>query len=194
MLNPAPAAWSHIYLLCLSEGLQKKTEERYSWRLELMNSMSSFSLWGEKLWEGVEIFVEGIDWQTYRGAGWTSQRWMKPSEDVYLQFFHQSVGWWPLWGPGEASGNRRCWWSRSGCVYARSAALHAGSLRSAPRTRTHVSGFRHWVSQNYSLQVRCSTTDLQSLLEELHASFLPVAKLVRKAPVSNEENHRLMKK
>lgn len=152
-----------------------------------MNSMSSFSLWGDRLWEGVEIFVEGIDWQTY-------EVWMKPSEDVYLQFFHQSVGWWPLWGPGEASGNRRCWWSRSGCVYARSAALRAGSLRSAPRTITHVSGFRHWISQNYSLSVRCSTTDLQSLLEELHASLLPVGKLVREAPVSNEENHRLRKK
>lgn len=37
-------------------------------------------------------------------------------------------------------------------------------------------------------------TDLQSLLQELHASLLSVGKLVRKAPVSNEENHGLREK
>lgn len=62
--------------------------------------------------------------------------------EEHLWSSHQSAGWWPLWGRGEASGNRRCWWSRSGCVYARSAAPRAGSLRSAPQTPPHVSSCR----------------------------------------------------
>lgn len=53
---------------------------------------------------------------------------------LYLQSFRQSGGWWPPWGRGEASGSRRCWWSRSGCVYVRSAAPRAGSPRSTAQT------------------------------------------------------------
>lgn len=39
----------------------------------------------------------------------------------------------------------------------------------------------------------CLLTHLQSLLQELHPSLLPVGKLVGKAPVSDEENQGLRK-
>lgn len=136
--------------------------------------------------------------------------WDMQTEEVYLQFFHQSVGWWPLWGLGEASGNRRCWWSTSGCVCAHSATLHAGSPRSTKQTGPHVSDRCHHKGSEPQLCGRFSTatektdrtgplgwwvtTDLQPLLKELHASLLSVGELIRKAPVSNQENHGLRRK
>lgn len=43
----------------------------------------------------------------------------------------------------------------------------------------------------------CGTSrrsDLQSLLEEFHATFLSIRKLVRKTPITNQKNHGLGKK
>lgn len=62
-------------------------------------------------------------------------------------------------------------------------------LRHKERERVSLDGSRgFWSGPS---EVRRVPTHLQSLLQELHASLLPVGELVREAPVSDQENQGL---
>lgn len=54
-----------------------------------------------------------------------------------------------------------------------------------------------YFSNSNNWRKHCGTSrgsDLQPLLQELHAAFLSVRELVRKTPITNQENHGLGQK
>ena len=104
---------------------------------------------------------------------------------LHLWAVHQSVGWWPPSGRGEAAGSSRCWRSRSGCVSWRSAAPRVDSASPEQQTSDFF-----YISL-LLMHILKSDTNLQPFLQEALASLQTVWMLVGVTPVSDQEHQRL---